>query len=172
VYIIITGQLMNTEFYQLTIDGINGQPISMASFKGKTLLIVNTASKCGLTPQYEGLESLYQEYKESGLVILGCPCDQFANQEPGTLDDIQFFCTNKYDITFPMSAKIKVNGADAHPLYKYLKKELKGFLTSNIKWNFTKFLIGPDGAPVKRFGPKTEPSKIADYIKPLLNEGN
>ena len=142
---------MNKEFYQFTMDGLNGQPISMADFKGKTLLIVNTASKCGLTPQYESLESLYKEYKASGLVVLGCPCDQFANQEPGTLDDIQFFCTDKYDITFPMSAKIKVNGPDAHPLYKYLKKELKGFLTSNIKWNFTKFLIDPDGTPVKRF---------------------
>ncbi|MGE4594072.1 MAG: glutathione peroxidase [Gammaproteobacteria bacterium] len=163
---------MNTEFYQLTIDGINGQPISMTDFKDKALLIVNTASKCGLTSQYEGLESLYKEYKESGLVILGCPCDQFANQEPGTLDDIQFFCTDKYDITFPMSVKIKVNGADTHPLYKYLKKELKGFLNSNIKWNFTKFLIGPDGAPIKRFSPKTEPSKIAAYIKPLLSKSN
>ena len=163
---------MNTEFYQLTIDGINGQPISMTDFKGKTLLIVNTASKCGLTSQYEGLESLYKEYKESGLVILGCPCDQFANQEPGTLSDIQFFCTDKYDITFPMSAKIKVNGTDAHPLYKYLKKELKGFLTSNIKWNFTKFLINSNGVPIKRFGPKTEPSKITAYIKPLLSENN
>jgi glutathione peroxidase len=162
---------MNKEFYQFTMDGLNGQPISMADFKGKTLLIVNTASKCGLTPQYKGLESLYKEYKASGLVVLGCPCDQFANQEPGTLDDIQFFCTDKYDITFPMSAKIKVNGPDAHPLYKYLKKELKGFLTSNIKWNFTKFLIDPDGTPVKRFGPKTEPNKIADYIKPLLSGG-
>jgi len=165
------GQSMNTEFYQLIIDGINGDKIPMADFKGKTLLIVNTASKCGLTPQYEGLENLYKEHKERGLVILGCPCDQFANQEPGSLKDIQFFCTDKYDVTFPMSTKVNVNGNDAHPLYKYLKKELKGFLTSNIKWNFTKFLIGPDGAPIKRFGPKTEPSKIAAFIKPLLSEG-
>jgi glutathione peroxidase len=163
---------MNKEFYQFTMDGINGDPIPMANLKGKTLLIVNTASKCGLTPQYEGLESLYKEHKDNGLVILGCPCDQFANQEPGTLNDIQFFCTDKYDITFPMSTKIKVNGADAHPLYKYLKKELKGFLTNNIKWNFTKFLIGPDGTPIKRFGPKTEPSKISAFIKPLLHGSN
>jgi glutathione peroxidase len=160
---------MNKEFYQLSIQGLYGEEISMNDFQGKTLLIVNTASKCGLTPQYEGLENLYKEYKDSGLVILGCPCDQFANQEPGTVTDIQFFCTDKYDISFPMSTKIKVNGSDAHPLYKYLKKELKGFLTSNIKWNFTKFLIGPDGKPIKRFGPKTEPNKIAAYIKPLLN---
>jgi len=167
----MVNQSMNTEFYQLIIDGINGDKIPMTDFKGKTLLIVNTASKCGLTPQYEGLEKLYKEHKERGLVILGCPCDQFANQEPGTLKDIQFFCTDKYDVTFPMSTKVNVNGNDAHPLYKYLKKELKGFLTSNIKWNFTKFLIGPDGAPIKRFGPKTEPSKIAAFIKPLLSEG-
>ncbi len=163
---------MNTEFYELTIDGISGNKIHMADFKGKTVLIVNTASKCGLTPQYEGLESLYREHKDSGFVILGCPCDQFANQEPGTLADIQFFCTDKYNITFPMSAKIKVNGSDTHPLYKYLKKDLRGFLTSNIKWNFTKFLIGPDGTSIKRFGPKTEPKKIAAYVKPLLNRSD
>lgn len=163
---------MNTEFYQLTIDGINGKQISMADFIGKTLLIVNTASKCGLTPQYESLENLYKEYKEYGLIILGCPCDQFANQEPGSLDEIQFFCTDKYDISFPISTKIKVNGNNAHPLYKYLKKELKGFLTSNIKWNFTKFLVGPNGKPIKRFGPKTQPQKIAAYIEPLLEGYN
>ena len=159
---------MNQEFYKLTIGGINGGQISMADFKGKTLLIVNTASKCGLTPQYEGLEKLYKEYKDHGLMILGCPCDQFANQEPGSPDEIQSFCTDRYGISFPISTKIKVNGNDAHPLYKYLKNELKGFLSNNIKWNFTKFLIGPNGKPIKRFGPKTQPEKIASYIKPLM----
>lgn len=161
---------MNTEFYQLTVDGINGDKIPMIDFKGKTLLIVNTASKCGFTGQYKGLEELYKEHKGNGLVVLGLPCDQFGHQEPGDAEEIKSFCSLHYDITFPMSQKIDVNGPNTHPLYKYLKKELKGFLGGRIKWNFTKFLIGSDGTPIKRFGPKTEPSKIAAHIKQLLSK--
>ena len=163
---------MNKDFYQFTINGLDSQPISMADFKGKTLLIVNTASKCGFTGQYKGLEKLYKEHKDNGLVVLGFPCDQFGHQEPGSSEEIQSFCSNNYNITFPMSQKINVNGSDAHPLYKFLKKELKGLLGGRIKWNFTKFLIGPDGTPIKRFSPKTKPSEIASYIEPLLSESN
>lgn len=163
---------MNKDFYQLSMDGINGRPIPLADFKGKTILIVNTASKCGFTGQYKGLEKLYNDHKDNGLVVLGFPCDQFGHQEPGSSEEIQTFCNDNYDITFPMSQKINVNGSDTHPLYKFLKKELKGFLGGRIKWNFTKFLIGPDGTPIKRFSPKTKPSEIVSYIKPLLSENN
>ncbi len=129
---------MSKEFYQFKINQLNGKEIAMSDFKGKAILIVNTASKCGYTHQYKGLEKLYKDYKDIGLVIIGFPCDQFGNQEPGNSDEIQSFCSDNYGITFPMSEKIKVNGSDSDPLYKYLKQELKGVLNNNIKWNFTK----------------------------------
>ena len=159
---------MSEEFYQFKIDLLNGKEIAMADFKGKAVLIVNTASKCGYTYQYQGLEKLYKDYKDSGLVVIGFPCDQFGNQEPGNSKEIQSFCRDNFDVTFPMSKKIKVNGSNADPLYKYLKQKLKGILNNNIKWNFTKFLIGPDGAPIKRFGSKTEPKDIIPFVKTLL----
>ena len=161
---------MNKEFYQFRINQLNGKEIAMSDFIGKAILIVNTASKCGYTHQYKGLEKLYKDYKDSGLVVIGFPCDQFGNQEPGNSEEIHSFCSDNYGITFPMSKKIKVNGADSDPLYKYLKQKLKGVLNNNIKWNFTKFLIGPDGTPFKRFGSVAEPKDIEPYIIKLLDK--
>ena len=140
----------------------------METYKGKTILVVNTASKCGLTPQFEGLEKLYRKYKDKGFVILGFPCNQFANQEPGDEKSIAEGCLINYGVTFPMFSKIEVNGENAHPIFKYLKKELKGFLSSKIKWNFTKFLIDAEGNPVKRFSPGTVPEKIDTYLERFL----
>jgi glutathione peroxidase len=141
----------------------------MENYQGKTILVVNTASKCGLTPQYEGLEKLYQKYKDKGLVILGFPCNQFANQESGDEKSISEGCLINYGVSFPMFSKIDVNGETAHPIYKYLKSELNGILGSKIKWNFTKFLIDSDGNPVKRFAPVTTPETIDKYLESILN---
>jgi len=140
----------------------------MGDFKGKTVIVVNTASKCGLTPQFEGLEMLYQKYKDKGLVILGFPCNQFANQEPGGANDIAEFCQLNYGVTFPMFAKVDVNGEGAHPIFKYLKSELGGLFGSKIKWNFTKFVIDKNGKPVKRFSPMTKPEKMETFLKKIL----
>jgi glutathione peroxidase len=137
----------------------------MEEFKGKTVLVVNTASKCGFTPQFAGLEELYTKYSDKGLVILGFPCNQFANQEPGDEKSIAEGCLLNYGVTFPMFSKIDVNGPAAHPLYKYLKSALPGFLSNRISWNFTKFLIDREGKPVKRFAPATEPGKIDTYLQ-------
>jgi len=137
----------------------------MDAYKGKTVLVVNTASECGLTPQFEGLEALYRKHKDDGLVILGFPSNQFANQEPGDEKSIAEGCVINYGVTFPMFSKTDVNGPDAHPLYKYLKSELPGVLSNNIKWNFTKFLIDSEGRPVKRFSPTTKPEKIDEYLE-------
>ncbi len=159
---------MNT-FYDYTAKTLQGKELSMSEFKGKTVLVVNTASKCGLTPQFEGLEELYKKYKDKGLVILGFPCNQFANQEPGNEKSISEGCVLNYGVSFQMFSKIKVNGPDAHPLYKYLKKEKGGILGSKIKWNFTKFLIDGLGNPIKRFAPTTKPEKIDEYLNEILN---
>jgi len=140
----------------------------MDSYKGKVVLVVNTASKCGLTPQYEGLEQLYRDYKDKGLVILGFPCNQFANQEPGNAKDISEGCLINYGVSFPMFSKIDVNGPDAHPVYKYLKNELRGFPGNEIKWNFGKFLLDRNGNPIKRFSPITKPENLKGYIEKLL----
>ncbi len=160
---------MGTEFYSFTAKDIKGQEVSMENFKGKTVLVVNTASKCGFTNQFEGLEALYEKYKDKGLVILGFPCNQFANQEPGDEQSIVKGCLADYGITFPMFKKVDVNGDNAHPLYKYLKKELNGLFGGKVKWNFTKFLIDGDGQPVKRFSPYYKPENIEQYIKDLVN---
>ncbi len=160
---------MNNHFYQFEAKTLQGKPVSMDAYKGKTVLVVNTASKCGLTPQFEGLEKLYKDYQDQGLVILGFPCNQFANQEPGDEKSIEEGCLINYGVTFPMFSKIDVNGANAHPLYKFLKKKLGAFPTSKIKWNFTKFLINAEGEPVKRFAPTTTPEKIDQYLKKMLN---
>ena len=141
----------------------------MEEFKGKTILVVNTASACGLTPQYKGLEKLYQKYKDKGLVVLGFPCNQFGNQESGTSEEIQEFCKVNYGVSFPMFEKIKVNGSSAHPLFKFLKSKLGGgIFGSKIKWNFTKFLINKNGVPKKRFGPTTIPKDLEKHIEKLL----
>lgn len=160
---------MNNTFYNFEAKTLQGKDIKMEAYKGKTVLVVNTASKCGLTPQFEGLEALYQKYKDQGLVILGFPSNQFANQEPGDEKSIEEGCVINYGVSFPMFSKIDVNGDDAHPLYKYLKKELKGTLGNKIKWNFTKFLVDKEGNPVKRYAPTTKPEKIDQYLAKILN---
>ena len=159
---------MNQEFYQFKAKSLQGKEIAMEIYKGKTVLIVNTASKCGLTPQFEGLEKLYQKYNNKGLVILGFPCNQFANQEPGDEKSISEGCVLNYGVTFQMFSKVDVNGDNAHPLYKYLKKELGSLLGSKIKWNFTKFLIDRNGKPLKRFSPTTTPEVIDRFLGKLL----
>jgi glutathione peroxidase len=159
---------MESNFYQFTARSLQGKEIRMETFAGKVVLVVNTASQCGLTPQYEGLENLYRKYNEKGLVILGFPCNQFGNQEPGNEKEISEGCLINYGVSFPMFSKIDVNGDDAHPVYKYLKDKLPGSLGKKIKWNFTKFLINRDGIPVKRFAPTTIPEKLVKDIEKLL----
>ncbi len=159
-----------SKFYEFSAKSLKGKDISMSEYKGKVVLVVNTASKCGLTPQYEGLEEMYKEYKDKGLVILGFPCNQFANQEPGDESQISEGCLINYGVSFQMFSKIDVNGESAHPIYKYLKKELPGFPGNSIKWNFSKFLIDQNGKPVKRFSPFTKPEKVKEYIKKNLIE--
>ena len=160
---------MKPNFYQFSATSLQGKEIDMKSYEGKTVLVVNTASKCGLTPQYEGLEKLHKEYKDKGLVILGFPCNQFANQDPSSNEEIGSFCQRNYGVSFPMFAKVDVNGPTAHPLYQYLTSEAKGLLGSSIKWNFTKFLINQKGEVVKRYAPITKPEKIAKDIQRLLS---
>lgn len=158
----------NMNFYEFEANKLNGEASKMDEYKGKTVVVVNTASKCGLTPQYEGLEKMYNKYKDKGLVILGFPCNQFGKQEPGEADDIQEFCQVNYGVSFPMYEKVDVNGESAHPIFKYLKSELGGFLGSKIKWNFTKFVIDKDGKPVKRFAPTTKPESMEEYIEKII----
>lgn len=158
-----------TSFYDFEANKLNGEKVSLEQYKGKTIVVVNTASKCGLTPQYEGLEELYKKYKDRGLVILGFPCNQFGQQEKGSSDEIQEFCQVNYGVTFPMFEKIEVNGKGAHPIFKYLKSKLSGgLLGSSIKWNFTKFLIDKNGKPVERFAPTTVPEKLEAYIEKII----
>jgi glutathione peroxidase len=158
-----------SSIYDFSAKTIDGSTTQLDAYKGKVLLVVNVASKCGFTPQYKGLEALYKKYKDQGLEILGFPCDQFGHQEPGDEKEIKEFCSLTYDVSFPMFAKIKVNGDEAHPLYKYLKSEEKGFLGSEfIKWNFTKFLIDKSGHVVRRYGSTDTPEKIDKDIAPLL----
>lgn len=160
---------MNQDFYQFNAKSLQGNEIKMEAYRGKTVLIVNTASKCGLTPQFEGLEQLYKKYNDRGLVILGFPCNQFANQEPGDEKSISEGCLINYGVTFPMFSKIDVNGPDAHPIFVYLKKNLGSWLGSRIKWNFTKFLIDSNGKPVKRFAPTTTPAEIDLYLEKMFS---
>ncbi|MBR1889877.1 MAG: glutathione peroxidase [Alloprevotella sp.] len=145
-----------------------GEEIDFAQFRGKVLLIVNTASKCGFTPQFESLEQLNQTYKDRGLVVIGFPCNQFAHQDPGSDSEIESFCQLNYGVTFQIMKKIDVNGEGAHPVFQYLKRQTKGFLGSRIKWNFTKFLISRDGSVIKRFAPTTSPKNLVADIEALL----
>ena len=155
--------------YDIDVKTIDGKPQKLEAYRGKTLLIVNVASQCGFTPQYEGLQKLYDEFKDRGFDVLGFPCDQFGHQEPGTEAEIQTFCSTTYNVTFPMFAKINVNGSDAHPLYNHLKSEKKGLLGSeSIKWNFTKFLVGPDGSVLKRYAPTDTPASIREDVAQLV----
>ncbi|MGC1549064.1 MAG: glutathione peroxidase [Rhodanobacter sp.] len=147
--------------YDFSARDIDGNERSLADWRGKTLLIVNVASKCGFTPQYTGLEKLWQEHRDQGVVVLGFPCDQFGHQEPGDEAEIKNFCSTSYDVSFPLFAKVEVNGEHAHPLYRWLKSEGKGILGSeSIKWNFTKFLVDTDGQVVKRYASTDTPDKI------------
>jgi glutathione peroxidase len=155
--------------YDFQASSIDGQQIPLKNYSGKLLLIVNVASKCGFTPQYAGLESLYEKYKDRGLVILGFPSNQFGKQEPGTDSEIKTFCDTRFGVTFPLFSKIDVNGSNAHPLYSFLKQARRGFLgTSRIKWNFTKFLIDRTGRPIKRFGPQVKPEALEADIQSAL----
>ena len=155
--------------FVLPLTTLDGRTVTLADFAGRVLLVVNVASRCGFTPQYAGLEALYRQYRDRGLVVLGFPCDQFGHQEPGDAAEIAQFCTLNYEVSFPLFAKVEVNGAGAHPLYQWLKKEAPGLLgTEAIKWNFTKFLIDPEGRVVRRFAPTDTPASLARHVEPLL----
>ncbi|MGE0707522.1 MAG: glutathione peroxidase [Planctomycetota bacterium] len=160
---------MSQTIYDFPVTTLTGQDTTLAEHRGKVLLIVNTASECGFTPQYAGLQQLWEQYGERGLVVLGFPCDQFGHQEPGDEAAIGAFCQRNYGVSFPMFAKVEVNGDEAHPLWKHLKHEVKGLLGSEgIKWNFTKFLVDREGQVVDRFAPTTAPEKLAGKIEALL----
>jgi glutathione peroxidase len=166
---LVTAGDKQMSIYDFEVETIAGEKITLSKYKGKVLLIVNVASKCGFTPQYKGLQKLYKSYHDSGLEILGFPCNQFREQEPADEKAIQSFCTLNYGVEFPMFSKIKVNGEETHPLYQYLKSVQAGFLgTESIKWNFTKFLVDREGHVVARFGSTTKPSEIEEDIKKLL----
>ncbi|RCS41047.1 glutathione peroxidase [Bremerella cremea] len=155
-------------FYDFHANSLNGEDVELSQFQDKVVLVVNTASKCGFTPQYAGLEELYKKHHDDGLVILGFPCNQFGGQEPGNSEEIASGCLINYGVSFPMFEKVDVNGKEAHPLFVWLKKKLPGMLGQGIKWNFTKFLVGRDGTPIKRFAPQTSPEKIEPAIREAL----
>ncbi|EFE55691.1 MULTISPECIES: glutathione peroxidase [Providencia] len=155
-------------FHQLAATSLGGQLISMKDYADKVVLVVNTASHCGFTPQYNGLESLYKKYAPQGFVVLGFPCNQFGKQEPGSAEEIAQTCFINYEVSFPIFEKVDVNGSSAHPIFRYLKNELPGLMGGRIKWNFTKFLIGRDGKPLKRFAPFTTPEKMEAIILSAL----
>lgn len=158
-----------SNIYQFDMPKLGGAIQPLSDYEGKVLLVVNTASKCGFTPQYQGLEALYKKYLDKGLVIVGFPCNQFGKQEPGSDGDISEFCELNYGVSFPLASKVEVNGDNAHPIYTFLKSELPGVMGSKrIKWNFTKFLVNRDGKPVKRYAPTVKPEDIAADIEALL----
>ena len=159
---------MNDYIYDLAVKTIGGKEIHLSEFSGKVLLIVNTASKCGFTPQFAALQSLYDKYSEKGFTILGFPCNQFGEQDPGTDEEIKSFCSLNYGVAFPMFSKIDVNGENAHPLFRLLKSSASGFMSENIKWNFTKFLVDRNGKVIKRFSPSTDPASLEKYIEKIL----
>ncbi|MED1802464.1 glutathione peroxidase [Brevibacillus porteri] len=154
--------------YDIAVKTISGEEKTLAAFKGHVLLIVNVASQCGLTPQYKGLQELYERYQDKGLVVLGFPCNQFAGQEPGTEEEIATFCDRNYSVTFPLFAKIDVNGPNTHPLYQYLKEHAPGEENQDIEWNFAKFLVDKDGQVVKRISARTQPEELISAIESLL----
>ncbi len=156
-------------FHDFNINTPQGKKLNMSDLKGKVVLVVNTATKCGLAPQFDGLEKLHQDYKDKGLVILGFPCNQFQGQEPESNDTMEESCRINHGVTFQLTEKVDVNGPQTHPIFKYLKNELGGFLGKKIKWNFTKFIISPEGKPFKRYAPTTKPAKIEKDITSLLD---
>jgi glutathione peroxidase len=157
-----------SNIYDLSFTTNRGELVSLSDYSGKPILVVNTASKCGFTPQYEGLQKLHEEFAGQGLIVLGFPCDQFAHQEPGDDAQIDEFCKVNFGVAFPLSQKVNVNGKDAHPIFQFLKSKSKGLLGSTVKWNFTKFLIAPDGDSIKRYAPNTTPEDIRSDIEALL----
>ena len=160
---------MSQTLYDFTALRLNGEPLALEAYRGKVVLIINTASQCGFTPQYAGLEELYRRFKEQGFVVLGFPCNQFGAQEPGDAEAIGQFCQTRYDVSFPLFAKIDVNGDNTHPLYAWLKREAAGILgTEAIKWNFTKFLINREGKVIDRYAPATRPDELAEAVEALL----
>ena len=161
-------KISELHFYNFSANTLQGDSVSMEQYKGKVVLVVNTASECGLTPQFEGLEALYRKHKDAGLVILGFPCNQFGGQEPGDEASIAQGCVLNYGVTFDMFSKVDVNGSNAHPLFLFLKNELPGTLGNRLKWNFTKFLLDAHGTPIKRYAPTTKPEDIEKDILPLL----
>lgn len=165
---LIKGGTSMTTVYDFQVTQANGEQLSLEKYKGKPLLIVNTASKCGFTPQFAGLQALHEQYKDDGLIVLGFPSDQFNNQEYDDIDETIEFCQVNYGVTFPIMAKVDVNGEDAIPLFNHLTTEQKGLLSNKIKWNFTKFLIDREGQVVKRYAPQTKPEKMEADIESLL----
>ena len=159
---------MASSLYDLSFVDNHGTTVPLSDFAGRPVLIVNTASKCGFTPQYDALQALYEQYGPSGLVVLGFPCDQFAHQEPGDDAEIEEFCRVNHGVTFPLSTKVQVNGKGAHPVFQFLKERTGGLFGSAIKWNFTKFLVAPDGETVTRFAPRTVPQDLVPQIEELL----
>ena len=157
-----------TSIYDLEFTDNRGNLVSLADYSGKPILILNTASKCGFTPQYEGLQKLNEEFREQGLIVLGFPCDQFAHQEPGNDQEIDEFCKVNFGVDFPLSQKVNVNGKNAHPIFKFLKENSKSLLGGTVKWNFTKFLISPDGKSIKRYSPNTTPENIRTDVLEIL----
>ena len=160
--------MTTTTIYDLSATSNRGEEIDFAQFAGRPMLLVNTASKCGFTPQYDGLQALHETYGPQDLVVIGFPCDQFANQEPGDDAAIEEFCRINFGVTFPLTTKVDVNGKDTHPVFAFLKERTGGLLGSSIKWNFTKFLVAADGTTVKRYSPKTEPAAMTKDIEALL----
>ncbi|KJG05967.1 glutathione peroxidase [Photobacterium angustum] len=158
-----------TKIYDFDVKALSGEELSLSDYEGKVILVVNTASKCGFTPQYEALQALYEKYRDQGLVILGFPCNQFGGQEPDGESQIKQECLINYGVTFPMFSKVDVKGRDAEPVFSYLVKQLPGLLGKDIKWNFTKFLISREGEPMKRYAPTTKPFAIEDDIIKLLS---
>ena len=155
--------------YDLSYTSNRGEEVQLQQYRGRPLLIVNTASKCGLTPQYDGLQELHEQYAGQGLVVIGFPCDQFAHQEPGDDDAIEEFCKINYGVTFPLSTKVDVNGSETDPVFDFVKERTKGLLGSMVKWNFTKFLVAQDGVTVTRYSPTTNPAELAEDIEALLD---
>jgi glutathione peroxidase len=159
---------MNQSIFDLSAKANDGSELSLSQYKGKVMLVVNTASKCGFTPQYKGLQALYQKYADKGLVVIGFPCDQFAHQEPGSDGEIAEFCQRNFGVSFPLMAKVEVNGDGAHPVFKHLRKKAPGVIGDSIKWNFTKFLVSKDGDKVLRYAPTVEPEALeSDIVKAL-----
>ncbi len=165
---VVHNEYMTATIFDLSATSNRGEVIDLAQFRGRPLLIVNTASKCGFTPQYDGLQALHEEFGPQGLVVLGFPCDQFAHQEPGDDAAIEEFCKVNFGVTFPLTTKVDVNGRGTHPVFAFLKEHTSGLLGSAIKWNFTKFLVAADGQSVTRYSPKTEPAALADDIRELM----